>query len=176
MPSRTAMVLSSRRASLHGAQGDPIFGMLARGFTKLARPIFRGVGRIIRGRSKTSMVLARSPATGKLVRVPRGQVLGSKAGRLARAGAAAVAAGGLFEIGGQIIDAITGEVVGPAKKKRMNVLNPRALSRATRRLAGFNRRSKSVEKQLRKLCPPSRRRSLPAHGHLVHKGPHVHSE
>lgn len=45
------------------------------------------------------------------------------------------------------------------KRRRMNPLNPKALSRATRRLSGFTRRVKAVEKQLRKLAPPSRRRA-----------------
>jgi len=48
--------------------------------------------------------------------------------------------------------------------RRMNPLNPRALSRSTRRLSAFQRRIKSTEKALRKLAPPQRRRALPAKG------------
>lgn len=164
MPSKTAMVLSARRASLRGARGDPIFGALIRGFTKLARPIFRGVKALATRGSKTALVL-RSPQTGKLVAAPAAS-LGKK---ILRGVVTAVGAGALFESGGRLFDSITGADVGPARRKRMNVLNPRALSRATRRLAGFNRRSKAVEKQLRKLCPPSRRRSFsPPHRAPVH--------
>lgn len=45
------------------------------------------------------------------------------------------------------------------KNRRMNPLNPRALSRATRRLSAFSRRIKTTEKALRKLAPPTRRRA-----------------
>lgn len=55
------------------------------------------------------------------------------------------------------------------KRRRMNPLNPKALSRATRRLAAYQRRNKQVEKQLRKIAPPRRgpRRDLPrGHTHV----------
>lgn len=51
------------------------------------------------------------------------------------------------------------------KRRRMNVLNVKALRRSTRRLAGFQREAKKVEKELRKLAPPSRRRSSSSHHH-----------
>lgn len=54
------------------------------------------------------------------------------------------------------VDEETGEEL--PKARRMNPLNPRALSRATRRLASFTRRVRSVEKQLRKIAPRSRSR------------------
>jgi len=85
-------------------------------------------------------------------------------------GAGKILAGGaIFELGGLLFDAITGEFIEKKKIRRMNVLNPRALSRATRRLSGFNKRSRNVEKQLRRLAPPARRR---AHPHLLHHGHH----
>ena len=40
----------------------------------------------------------------------------------------------------------------PRKKPTMNVLNPRALARSTRRLSGFNKRVKRVQKSLRALA------------------------
>ncbi len=40
----------------------------------------------------------------------------------------------------------------PRKKGTMNVLNPRALARSTRRLSGFNKRVKRVQKSLRQLA------------------------
>ncbi len=53
--------------------------------------------------------------------------------------------------------------------RRMNPLNPRALSRSTRRLVAFSRKIKATEKALRRLAPPSRRRALPAKGCTVCK-------
>lgn len=163
MPSRTAMVLA-------GARGDPIFGALARIGARFLGPAIKGIGRLIRGQSKTALVL-RSPGTGRLI-TTRASARGvarfrGRATRVARAVGAAAGLGAVFEAGGQLFDAVTGEPVDK-KRKRMNVLNPRALSRATRRLAGFNRRSKSVEKQLRKLCPPSRRRFSAPHRPATH--------
>jgi len=155
MPSRTAMVLAGRRGALQGAQGDPIFGALLKGFTRLAKPIFRGVRKIISNRSKTSMVLG---GGGGAIATRGASVVGGRVIRAGRAVAAAAGLGAVFEAGGQLFDAATGEPVG-RRRRRMNPLNPRALSRATRRLASFNRRSKSVEKQLRKLVPASRRRA-----------------
>jgi len=52
-----------------------------------------------------------------------------------------------------------GRVKGVAKRRRMNPLNVKALRRSTRRLASFQREAKKVEKELRKLAPPARRRS-----------------
>ena len=164
MPSRTAMVLAGRRGALQGAQGDPIFGALIKGFSRLAKPIFRGVKALAtRGRSKTAMVLSGQGA----IATRGGSILGRRTARAARTIASAAGLGAVFEAGGRLFDAVTGEEV-ERKRRRMNVLNPKALSRSTRRLAGFNRRSKAVEKQLRKLCPPSRRRFSAPHRAPVH--------
>lgn len=78
-----------------------------------------------------------------------------------------LAAGLVFESGGLIFDAITGQLLGRKPRRRMNVLNPRALSRSTRRLAGFQKRASKVEKVLRRLAPPSRRRAI-GHQHVGH--------
>jgi len=63
-----------------------------------------------------------------------------------------------------------GAVSGTKKRRRMNVLNVKALRRSTRRLAGFQREAKKVEKELRKLAPQSRSRSRrdlgPHHTHV----------
>lgn len=53
----------------------------------------------------------------------------------------------------------TALVVQGKKRRRMNPLNVKALRRSTRRLAAFQREAKKVEKELRKLAPPARRRS-----------------
>jgi len=56
------------------------------------------------------------------------------------------------------------------RRRRMNPLNVKALRRSTRRLAGFQREAKKVEKQLRKIAPQRRsssRRDLgPGHRHV----------
>jgi len=83
-----------------------------------------------------------------------GQVNGARNGRKAQ--------------GGGFISAAE-RAAGPTgmkKRRRMNVLNVKALRRSTRRLAGFNREAKKVEKELRKLAPPARRRT-PSHHHHV---------
>jgi len=57
----------------------------------------------------------------------------------------------------------------PGRRRRMNPLNVKALRRSTRRLAGFQREAKKVEKQLRKIAPQRRstRRDLgPGHRHI----------
>jgi len=57
----------------------------------------------------------------------------------------------------------------PGRRRRMNPLNVKALRRSTRRLAGFQREAKKVEKQLRKIAPQrkSSRRDLgPGHRHI----------
>lgn len=64
----------------------------------------------------------------------------------------------------------TALTVMPKKRRRMNVLNVKALRRSTRRLAGFQREAKKVEKELRKLAPQTRSRSRrdlgPHHTHV----------
>lgn len=45
---------------------------------------------------------------------------------------------------------------GPRRYRRMNPLNPKALKRATRRLAGFHTFAQNTEKELRKLAPQKR--------------------
>jgi hypothetical protein len=44
------------------------------------------------------------------------------------------------------------------RPRRMNPLNPHALRRATRRLAGFQKFQRRTEKVLRRLAPPQHRR------------------
>ncbi len=44
------------------------------------------------------------------------------------------------------------------RNRRMNVLNPRALSKAQRRLVGWSKMKARTEKAMRGLCPPTRRR------------------
>ena len=57
----------------------------------------------------------------------------------------------------------------PRKRRRMDPMNVKALRRATRRLAAFDREKKKVEKQLRAIAPKPQRRSRrdlgPGHTH-----------
>lgn len=58
---------------------------------------------------------------------------------------------------------------GIPKRRTMNVNNPKALRRATRRLSSWNKQKVRIEKELRKLAPPRRssRRDIPAgHTHV----------
>jgi len=64
-----------------------------------------------------------------------------------------------------------GPVAGQQKRRRrMDPMNVKALRRATRRLAAFDREKKKVEKQLRLIAPRparrSRRDSPPGHTHV----------
>ncbi len=68
--------------------------------------------------------------------VPRGP--GARGGTLSRAAVAAVIAAGGYVIGSWVYDA-AGNLIGRRKRRRMNVLNPRALRRSMRRVQGFAR-------------------------------------
>lgn len=199
MPSRTALVFQSRGdpgiLSVFKKIGKGIAGFVTGGPVGALQGIIGGSG------TKTKQVL--NTVAGQIPRgVPAPQIKGAAfatgaraAGAAAAVGATAIArrivpklaagglpakagkilaGGALFELGGFIFDAITGENLGRKKIRRMNVLNPRALSRATRRLSGFNKRSRNVEKQLRKLAPPARRRA--AHHDVHHHGHHGHHD
>jgi len=59
------------------------------------------------------------------------------------------------------------------RRRRMNVLNPKALSRSTRRLLGFQRRAGRVEMALSGICRTRRRGSKARRGACVvcHRNP-----
>jgi len=197
LPSRSALVLRSR-----GDPGIlSIFKKIASPFVEAGQRIARTARQagqtFIEGvsgggggvpQTKTAQVMARPTGRPQLAQMGVFPGVGAAAARVATAGARAVArvsagtlpakagkilaGGALFELGGLIFDAVTGEFVEKKKVRRMNVLNPRALSRATRRLSGFNKRSKNVEKQLRRLAPAARRRTaahhFDHHDHISH--------
>lgn len=161
MPSRTRMLKMA-------AQGDPILGL-----SFLAPLVGRAVGGLFkRGAKRVAGAIARRPVLpsrpimfpSRTTQVARP----GRFGRIARRGAGAVGAGVAFEAGGRLVRRPVQMVerpdgtFGPARRRRMNPLNVKALRRSTRRLAGFNRISKQVEKELRKLAPPARRRSAPS--------------
>lgn len=152
-----------RGLSLQAARGDPGF--------------FGSVGRFVGGVAKTAVGVA-----GQVLPGPAGFVARQVSARIAPRGAAQVRrqsrAMARVQIpflargtGRRVIPQVSitggpgpgvrqGEtiVLGAPKRRRMNPLNPKALSRSTRRLAAFTRRVRSVEKQLRKIAPRSRSR------------------
>jgi hypothetical protein len=64
--------------------------------------------------------------------------------------------------GGSVSDLFGG---GQRKRRRMNVLNPKALKRSAARIKGFYKTIRGVESLLRRALP--RPRSIPSHGHKV---------
>ena len=54
---------------------------------------------------------------------------------------------------------------GARKRRRMNVLNPKALKRSAARIRGFYKVSRGIESMLRKALP--RPRAIASHGHKV---------
>ena len=68
------------------------------------------------------------------------------------------------------VGAGTAMTFGQKKRRRMDPMNVKALRRATRRLAAFDREKKKVEKQLRLIAPRPARRSRrdapPGHTHV----------
>ena len=180
MPSKTALVLAN--------QGDPIFGAIAgliRGGIRVARGVTRAIRG---GRSTAAAVgtaIARSPQTGAIVRVARSRVARVAAeavGFGAIAGGASIATRRAIgeripgiDVQGEFISGPTGcptgKVVNVAAhqriipldrfgrpRRRIDVLNTKALSRATRRLGGFQKRARRVEKQLARIAPRTRSR------------------
>ncbi len=179
-PSRTALVLQS--------QGDPIFGAIGRFLAGKVKPIIKSVRTLIgRGRdivgASTGTSIATRSVGGTLTRARQSKiarVLGE--GAVFGGGAAVVgrAVRGIFPGGanveGQFVfgesGCPTGKVVEVAAhqriipldrfgrpRRRIDVLNTKALARATRRLGGFQKRARRVEKQLARIAPRSRRRS-----------------
>jgi hypothetical protein len=59
----------------------------------------------------------------------------------------------------------------PKKRRRMNPLNPRALTRALRRAEGFVKIVKRTEKALRRVSPPKKSRRTREHHHHGTGGP-----
>ena len=180
MPSRTALVLAN--------QGDPIFGAISgliRGGIKTLRGVGRLISGTRRVAAQAGTAIQRSPATGGLVRVAKSKVARVAAeatGFGVIAGGASLATRRIageripgFGVEGEFISGPggcpTGKVVNVAAhqriipldrfgrpRRRIDVLNTKALSRATRRLGGFQKRARRVEKQLARIAPRSRSR------------------
>ena len=180
MPSRTALVLAN--------QGDPIFGAIAgllRGGVRTIRGVRRLFGAAKGTAAAAGTAIARSPQTGAIVRVAKSKVARVAAeatGFGVIAGGASLATRRIageripgFGVEGEFISGPTGcptgKVVNVAAhqriipldrfgrpRRRIDVLNTKALSRATRRLGGFQKRARRVEKQLARIAPRSRSR------------------
>lgn len=180
MPSRTAIVLANR--------GDPFFGALARLAFKGVKGIGRLIGggkqaagtaiaKIPPGGAISKVVTAGTAiAKSKTARVAVGVATTVGAAAVgARLGAPAGVAGALARSGdflisptgcpvAKIIEVSAHERLMPIDRfgrarRRVNVLNVKALSRATRRLVGFQKRARRVERSLSRLAPKRRGRS-----------------
>jgi len=178
MPSKTAIVLAN--------QGDPIFGAIARLGARLARPAIRAVRTGLKsvrtavesafpGGAADVAKVGTAIAKSKTAQVAASTALTGTAAFVAgRSGARSVTQGQIIE--GEFISSATGcptgKIVNVAAhqriipidrfgrpRRRINVLNTKALSRATRRLGGFQKRARKVEKMLQKIAPRSRGRS-----------------
>jgi len=172
--------IASRSAMIAGAQGDPFLGAVLPalgGLVRFAAPkIARFVGGLFgagKTAAKVASVGARTSATvgrpasrsAMIARVPsvagsflpqvrRGAVVGAVGGTVAAGVAQGLGGGGVS----LVVDALTGEVV-QRRRRRMNPLNPKALRRATRRLASFNKMAKKTQAELAKLAPARARRA-----------------
>lgn len=175
------MVLANR--------GDPIFGAIGRLLSRGVKAVRGIVTGFPRGQAETAIartgtagpaLLARRAvaAGGALVRTKTARVVG---GLVATGGAAAI--GSRLGTPGGALARSDGFVVSPTgcpiakvvqvsaherlmpidrfgkARRRINVLNTKALSRATRRLVGFQKRARRVEKSLARLAPRTRGRS-----------------
>lgn len=177
--SRTAMVLRN--------QGDPIFGAIARAIRGGVR-VVRGVVRAVRGSTRVTQIATQGTQAISRTRGVVTTIAKSRTGRVLAEAAAvggATAVGVRVGARGRLGPvAVEGEFVsGPGgcptskivqvaahtreipldrfgrPRRRIDVLNTKALSRATRRLGGFQKRARRVEKQLSKIAPRSRSRS-----------------
>lgn len=116
----------------------------------LAPPIVQSIPRqLLIGAGSTAAASAGLSVVGSAV---RGVATRTNVGRLAAAGAGVAGAAGVASM------------FMPGARRRfrhMNVLNPKALKRATRRLSGFHHFAVSTESELRKLAPRSTRACKP---------------
>jgi len=154
----------------YGSQGDPFLGALIRGAGALIGKgirAVRGVGRkALPGGSvaETAMVATGAGAVGAAAPGAIGEffggakrLLGVNGGGQYVENAAGCPTAKIVEVREHQrlipIDPRTGK-----PRRRINVLNVSALSRATRRLGGFQKRAKRVEAQLSKIAPRRRTR------------------
>jgi len=171
----------SRTRMLKQSQGDPIFGLATLGglifrgaralLARGAKRIDPGTALVGSGGSARFLTVVKSKTSALVRRLSRPS-LGRRA---ALAGVGGLGTGAAFEVGGRLARGPGRLVRGPGggiielpRRRRMNVLNPKALRRATRRLSGFNKTVQRTQKELRKLCPPTTRRRAPSAAEIHH--------
>lgn len=167
------------RAELLGSRanlgvGDPFLGLAARFLTRGAVSIGRRVGSAVRrGRGAvaarpTVPMLPTAPPPLRLPAGPSGMLTRVRgvaglaipmAARAARTGAALVASGAAIEIGGRLVDRVTGRPI--RIRRRMNPTNVRALRRALSRVQGFGKLVRRTDKVLQRCARGVSRRRAP---------------
>jgi len=162
--------LQAAAVRAYGSQGDPFIGSLIRGAGALiSRGVraVRGAGRKALpagGAAETAAIATGAGAVGATAPSAIGEfftgakkLLGVNGGGQYVENAAGCPTAKIVEVREHQrlipIDPRTGK-----PRRRINVLNVSALSRATRRLGGFQKRAKRVESQLSKIAPRRRTR------------------
>lgn len=109
-----------------------------------ALPVLAGAARILPGLGRIGSTI------GRVARTPAARRVGRVAGAI-----------GTVVSGGLILDALTGEVVGRRRSKRINPMNVKAMRRAIRRVKGGRKIAQEIERMLPKrrstaatACPP----------------------
>lgn len=108
-----------------------------------ALPVLAGAARILPGLGRIGSTI------GRVARTPAARRVGRVAGAI-----------GTVVSGGLILDALTGEVVGRHRSRRINPMNVRAMRRAIRRIKGGRKIAQEIERMLPKRraraadCPP----------------------
>lgn len=109
-----------------------------------ALPVLAGAARILPGLGRIGSTI------GRVARTPAARRVGRVAGAI-----------GTVVSGGLILDALTGEVVGRRRSKRINPMNVKAMRRAIRRVKGGRKICNEIERMLPKRrssaaapCPP----------------------
>lgn len=131
---------SRRKGAMYG---DPGLGALIAG----GLPLLKGVAQKAVGLFKKAPAIA-APTIAPTVVRPTVQTIKRVAGPVATIAAGTAA--------GELALSVVGHSNYRRPYRRMNPLNPKALKRATRRLAGFHTFATSTERELRKLAPVKR--------------------
>jgi len=160
----------SRSAMISRMQGDPFLGALLPALGGLVARAVPAAGRFIGGLFKGGSKLGPSVGASRSVArgVPAGSSRSTQVARASSVGSSLIRQGlGGAAVGAGIgtISAALSQFTGfddvPRRRRRMNPLNPKALRRATRRLASFNKMAKKTQAELAKLAPPRARRAPP---------------
>jgi len=163
--------LQAMAVRAYGSQGDPFLGSLIRGAFTVGKALVKKFAKPKALPAYTGIV---GPAVGGAVggaivpQIPVGEIW-QKSKRLLGVDTNGTQQGQVLTNAagcptGKVIDVQAHQRVIPIDprtgrpRRRINVLNVSALSRATRRLGGFQKRAKRVEAQLSKIAPRKRTR------------------